>query len=609
MSSIWIDRSFQMGDLREGRPPAHDVSNIEPVKRLLVLGLAGVAFVAAAPGRAEARECGLPSRSPVWVDFADGSVPYWTMFARPGVVAAAANFVYPAQLRALGAKTVFWEMNLKQRIGTPTKPMEPAAVEDWADRVFYRAAASAACATPWIALNEMFGSNVATPWSPTTTQYRENVIIFVRRLKALGARPFLLLSTRPFTDGEAGDWWREAALYTSFVREVYFPAPQIHSRGPILGSRMLRNSFREGVTDLTSIGIPPTKIGLILGFHTNPGQGGREGLKPASAWFNHVKLQVLAVKQVRRELPFETIWSWGWGEWAAADRDPDKPAAACVWLWTRDHGLCRAPGMAGPGFDRSLTVGQLIFPGGVQCKTGSGRIRSGQLSSLTGVTHDREIAYTALFGRLVLKAQVAVKPKELRAAERAIIAYRFGGRRAAYLRALARAGATRAMARGVIADELRQARVERHFRVSAPSRAEIADYHSTYSDTSARLVETRPAPSWLGHRSRGVAIQGMAPAAIFRIARGPFVKLKTREGTLRVRTLSPAAPLGAFSLSAASASIRAALVRNAQDEVFDNWLMSRETSALAVTTCRRDWLPAVGTLDLLSELPFLELTS
>ena len=122
---------------------------------------------AAAPGHADARECGLPNKAPVWVDFADGSVPYWTMFARPGVVAAAANFIYPPQLRALGAKTVYWEMNFRQRVGVPNNPMEPVAVRDWADRVFYRAVASSACATPWIALNEMWGSNLATPWSPT----------------------------------------------------------------------------------------------------------------------------------------------------------------------------------------------------------------------------------------------------------------------------------------------------------------------------------------------------------------------------------------------------------------------------------------------------------
>jgi len=311
------------------------------VKRLLVVLAGSAALFAAHPGHAQARECGLPNKAPVWVDFADGSVPYWTMFARPGVVGAAANFLFPAQMRALGEKTVYWEMYLRQRVGTPSNPLEPDIVKDWADRVFYRAVASSACATPWIALNEMFGSNLATPWSPTNAQYRDNVIQFVRRLNALGAHPFLLLNSRPFTDGEAGDWWREVALYTNFVREIYFAAPQIYRHGPVLGSRTLRTAFRQGVTDLTSIGIPRSKIGIFLGFHTNPGQGGRERLKPASAWFDTIKWQVLAIKQVSHEHPLATVWSWGWGEWAASDRDPDKPAAACVYLWARDPALCK----------------------------------------------------------------------------------------------------------------------------------------------------------------------------------------------------------------------------------------------------------------------------
>ncbi len=577
------------------------------MKRLLVVVLGCIALFAVAPGQAQARQCGLPNQSPLWIDFADGSVPYWPMFARPGVIAAAANFIFPPQLRALGAKTVYWDMYLRQRIGTPSNPKDPAEVRDWADRVFYRAVASSACATPWIALNEMWGSNLATPWSPTNAQYRQNVILFVQRLTELGAHPFLLLSTRPFTDGEAGDWWREVALYTDFVREVYFAAPQIYRQGPIRGSRNLRNAFRQGVTDLTSIGIPASKIGIFLGFHTNPGQGGREGLKPASAWFDTIKLQVLAMKQVSREIPLATIWSWGWGEWAQSDRDPDKPAAACVYLWTRDHSLCGGPGMAGPGFDRSLTAGQLILPSGVQCNTPWGRVRNAQLSSLTGVTGDREVAYTSLFARLVLKGYVLVKPADLKAAERAIVASRFGGSGFAYRRALARAGATRAIARGVIADELRQARIERNFRVAPPSHAEIAEYHSTYSDTPARFVEAIPGPPWLGHRARGVAITGMAPAIVFRIPAGRSVTLHQGKKTVRVRALGPTAPLGAFALSEASPSVRAVLVRNSQEQVFDNWLMRRESSALNSTTCRRDWLPALGTLELTSALPFLEL--
>ena len=243
------------------------------VKRLLVVLAGSAALFAAHPGHAQARECGLPNKAPVWVDFADGSVPYWTMFARPGVVGAAANFLFPAQMRALGEKTVYWDMYLRQRVGTPSNPLDPDIVKDWADRVFYRAVASSACATPWIALNEMLGSNLPTPWSPTNAQYRDNVLQFVRRLNALGAHPFLLLNSRPFTDGEAGDWWREVALYTNFVREIYFAAPQIYRQGPVLGSRTLRTAFRQGVTDLTSIGIPAVEDRDLPRLPHEPGPG------------------------------------------------------------------------------------------------------------------------------------------------------------------------------------------------------------------------------------------------------------------------------------------------------------------------------------------------
>jgi hypothetical protein len=579
------------------------------VKRLFVVILGSVTLFAAAPGQAEARECGLPNKTPLWIDFADGSVPYWQMFARPGVIAAAANFIFPPQIRALGADTIYWEMNFRQRVGTPANPMKPEVVQDWADRVFYRAVASSACATPWIALNEMWGSNLPAPWSPTNTQYRENVIIFVKRLRELGARPFLLLSTRPFTDGEAIEWWREAALYTDFVREIYFSAPQVHRQGVILGSRTLRNAFRQGVTDLTDIGIPPSKIGIFLGFHTNPGAGGRERLKPASAWFNHVKLQVLAAKQVSREIPFATIWSWGWGEWSETDRDPDKPAAACVYLWTRNPSLCEGPAMAGPGFDPRLDVGQLNVPPGAQCTTPWGPLRNRELSGAARLTGDREIAYTSLFARLVLKGYVKVKSKELRAAERAIVRYRFGGSGAAYRSALALAGASRSIALGVIADELRQAFIQRRFQVRPPSGGEIRSYQESYADTPARLVETTDGQWWLGRRTRGVAIDGLAPESLFRIPGRRWVTLPTKDGPLRVRALGPTAPLGAFSIRTATPSIKAALVQIAQEQVFDRWLMRRERSALAATTCRRDWLPAVGPMELATELPFLALAS
>jgi hypothetical protein len=77
------------------------------VKRLLVIALAAGAAFAATPHRAEAGTCGISGQGTLWVDFADGSVPFWQTFARPGEIAAAANCIYPPQLRALGARPVF----------------------------------------------------------------------------------------------------------------------------------------------------------------------------------------------------------------------------------------------------------------------------------------------------------------------------------------------------------------------------------------------------------------------------------------------------------------------------------------------------------------------
>ena len=286
------------------------------------------------------------------------------------------------------------------------------------------------------------------------------------------------------------------------MREIYFSAPQIHRQGTILGSRTLRNAFRQGVTDLTDIGIPPSKIGIFLGFHTNPGQGGRERLKPASAWFNHVKLQVLAAKQVSREIPFATIWSWGWGEWSASDRDPDKPAAACVYLWTRDPGLCEGPALAGPGFDPRLTVGQLNVPPGAQCTTPWGPLRSSELAGVARVTGDREIAYTSLFARLVLKGYVKVKHKELRAAERAIVRFRFGGQR--------RGVSRRPRPRGrVPVDRARRDRGRAPAvadRTPLPGRGRLP---AGRSGATARATRTRLRGSWRRRRASG----GSAAAA------------------------------------------------------------------------------------------------
>ena len=550
--------------------------------------------------------CNLPQTRPLWIDFGDGSVPFWErIFARPGVIAAASNFLAPPRLRAAGAKTVYWDMHLKRRVGTPVDPADPAVIEDRADRLFLRAVASSDCASPVIALNELFGASTTTPWSPGNAQYRANVLAFVRRLAARGARPYLLVSSSPFTGGEAAQWWRDVAEAADLVREVYFAGPRIHRQGPLLGSRTMRVALRNAVKDFVDIGIPPSKLGLMLGFHTTRGVGsGREGLQPTSAWLQVVKLEALAARQVARETGVSTVWSWGWGAWSQGEQDPDKEAAACVWLWARDPQLCDGPRVAGPAFDVSRTEGRL--PAGAACVLGKGVVARAQLASVARVTGDPESALSLLYARLVLREQVDVPPARVRAAEAALVARSFGGSWSAYRAALGRAGASRSLARAVVADQLREAELRRRLRVAAPSAAAILAFHETYAELPAREVVSRTGVWWLGGRRSGLALESIAPASVLRLAVRPaFSRVFTAGGPVHVRALGPTLPLGAFPLPLARPAIGAALGEIARAEKFQAWLLARELEALHRTVCVRDELPLPEPVDLTAVLPFL----
>ena len=125
------------------------LATIHAVMKLLVAWVAALALFAGTAQDAQAADaCGLPKRgaATAWVDFADGSVPFWYRFARPGVIAAASNFIYPPKLRSAGAKTVYFDLYMNSRVGTPAKPTTEQETVDWAQRIFYRAVASADCA-------------------------------------------------------------------------------------------------------------------------------------------------------------------------------------------------------------------------------------------------------------------------------------------------------------------------------------------------------------------------------------------------------------------------------------------------------------------------------
>jgi hypothetical protein len=584
------------------------------VRKLLLLGvfvaLALAPAAAARPFAAPATPpgCDLPAQRPLWIDFGDGSVPFWQqVFARPGIIAAASNFLVPPKLRAAGAKTVYWDMHLNNRVGTPQKPLDPAGVTDQADRLYLRAVASSGCATPVIALNELFGAGTATPWSDSNTTYRANVLTLLRRLSALGARPYLLISSPPYTGGDAGQWWRDASQVADLVREVYFSGPRISKQGPLLGSRTMRDALRKSIEDFTEIGIPPSGLGVMLGFHTTKGIGsGREGLQPASAWFDVVKLEALAARQVAGEESIGSVWSWGWGVWSAGEADPDKEAAACVWLWARDASLCDGPKLAGEDFDLSRTEG--LLPAGVQCALGPRVVTRSALAAVTKLTGDPDAALSALQERLVLGQATNLTSAELNAAEAQVVDRWFGGRFSRYQAALARAGISRSLARSIIDTQARELKIRRSLHVAAPSSAEILDWYTSYAGEPARVVDAKPAPWWLGRRTHGVALSATAPAVVLTARPGakPLL-IRTTTGLTRVTVGEPAMPLGAYPLSLATPAISAALVESKQLTAFGTWLLNQQTAALKRTVCVRDQLPSPEPVDLTGFVPFLAL--
>ena len=558
---------------------------------------------------ARSGQCGLPDATPLWLDYAEGSVSFRNeVFWRPGVIAATSGMTNAADLLARGAQTVYWWMKLTKLAGTPSKPADPSAVAAGVDEVLTKAVAATGCDTPLIVLNELNSAGSTTPLTPANAQYRANVLEIVRGIAARGARPLLLVAAKPYTGGEARDWWLGLGEAADIVREVYFPAPTIMRAGVTLGSRTMRRAFREGVAPLLGLGLRPERLGLVIGFQSGLGKGGREGLRPTSAWLRFTKLQTLAAKQVAGELRLGSIVSWGWGTFDQAGADPDKARAACVYLWSRDEALCDGPALAGPGFDASREEGQIVLPPGVRCSVDGRVITSASLDSLAAVTGDSNVALSVLFATLVEAIGHPVGSPRVLDIERSIIDVRFRGQRAAYRAALRARGATEALAREVIAGWLRRDDVARRFRVAVPTAAEVALYHGLYGDLPARRVRTSTTPSWLDGRRRGYALVPPAPAQVLSLETGSSTPVVTSEGAVTVTALDEVVPLGILPLAVADDAVTAALLAQARARAFQAWSVRAQGRALSRARCAGDAMPAATTVDVASVyLPFLAL--
>ncbi len=130
-------------------------------------------------------------------------------------------------MRQAGAATIFFDLHLNNRVGTPSAPADPSTIALKAQKEFAFAQEVTGCATPLIAENELFGAQTPTPWSATNAQYRANVLALLRELDALGATTAITIANPPYTGGDAADWWRDAADAAILIRQVYFTVARV----------------------------------------------------------------------------------------------------------------------------------------------------------------------------------------------------------------------------------------------------------------------------------------------------------------------------------------------------------------------------------------------
>ena len=584
------------------------------MRKLIAVVVCACAW-ACAPGRAAAvptplpvwaGTCGLPRQTTTWMDF--GQAQFAAELGKPGIVVSGSSGQLPAQMRAAGAQTVYWDMYLKSRVGQPSSPADPATVVAKADRLYDFAAAQMGCATPVIVENELFGASLATPWSDNNATYRQNVLTFLTELARRGAYPMLLVNSTPYTGGEAATWWQQVAQVADLVREVYVPATQLWKAGPILANRMLRTRFRQAVQQLTDDSVPPQRIGLMVSMATTIGFGGRNGLKPASAWYDTIKWQVLSLREVAEETHVSSLWSWGWGEWSSAEQDPDKVGAACVWLWARYAPFCDGPAAAGPQFDASRTEGQLILGPGVQCRIGKDVLTTAAISRLERVTGDREVAFTALYERLVDSRQMPIPRARVLAAESAVVASRFHGSWPAYRAALAAAHGDRQIAWDVLGDVLRREAIAAELPSQPPSPSDVTTFYTSYPELQVRRVKTKSPAPWLGNRTSGYALAQIAPVDLFTARAGILSLLRTPLGSFAVEPLNDVQPLGSLNLSQVRPAIVAALRSFEGSAAYERWSTAAQRNALSEAICAEDDLPQPAAVDLTTYLPFLSPT-
>ena len=130
------------------------------------------------------------------------------------------------------------------------------------------------------------------------------------RARCARARPFCSsTATRtPASDEAAAGGARSRRSPTSFRRTTL--REWTRRTGPIVANRRMRAAFRRAVAQYVEIGIPVTNRAHA---RVPERPGTRRGLRPREAWYEVIKWQALAAREIASRDEVATVWSWGWG--------------------------------------------------------------------------------------------------------------------------------------------------------------------------------------------------------------------------------------------------------------------------------------------------------
>src|SRR3954447_15937238 len=100
----------------------------------VLVAAAAVLAVAAARPHAAVGDGGVPAAPPLGIDYAGHDAP---IVPKPGMIlAVSSGTAVPAQMRAAGAATIMFDLNLNNRVGTTSPPADPATIPLKAKRLF-----------------------------------------------------------------------------------------------------------------------------------------------------------------------------------------------------------------------------------------------------------------------------------------------------------------------------------------------------------------------------------------------------------------------------------------------------------------------------------------